>query len=84
MRHAVEKCREAGNAQVFLTERGASFGYNNLIVDMRSLAIMRKFAPGSISTRRTRYSSHHRSPKAVVRQSAEGNQNLFLCCRARQ
>ena len=45
MRHAVEKCREAGNAQVFLTERGSSFGYNNLIVDMRSLAIMRKFAP---------------------------------------
>ena len=45
MRHAVEKCREAGNTQVFLTERGTSFGYKNLVVDMRSLAIMRKFAP---------------------------------------
>ncbi|MGA8215817.1 MAG: 3-deoxy-8-phosphooctulonate synthase [Candidatus Sulfotelmatobacter sp.] len=45
MRHAVEKCREAGNAQVFLTERGSSFGYNNLVVDMRSFSIMRKFAP---------------------------------------
>jgi 2-dehydro-3-deoxyphosphooctonate aldolase (KDO 8-P synthase) len=45
MRHAVEKCRDAGNAQVFLTERGSSFGYNNLVVDMRSLGIMRKFAP---------------------------------------
>jgi 2-dehydro-3-deoxyphosphooctonate aldolase (KDO 8-P synthase) len=45
MRHAVEKCREAGNSQVFLTERGSSFGYNNLVVDMRSLSIMRKFAP---------------------------------------
>lgn len=45
MRHAVEKCREAGNTQVFLTERGSSFGYNNLVVDMRSLAIMREFAP---------------------------------------
>ena len=45
MRHVVEKCREAGNAKVFLTERGASFGYNNLVVDMRSLPIMRKFAP---------------------------------------
>ncbi len=45
MRHAVEKCREAGNSQVFLTERGSSFGYNNLVVDMRSLPIMRKFAP---------------------------------------
>src|SRR5580658_2138138 len=45
MKHAVEKCREAGNGQVFLTERGSSFGYNNLVVDMRSLSIMRKFAP---------------------------------------
>jgi 2-dehydro-3-deoxyphosphooctonate aldolase (KDO 8-P synthase) len=45
MRHAVEKCQQAGNSQVFLTERGTSFGYNNLVVDMRSLSIMRKFAP---------------------------------------
>jgi 2-dehydro-3-deoxyphosphooctonate aldolase (KDO 8-P synthase) len=45
MQHAVEKCRDAGNTQVFVTERGAIFGYNNLVVDMRSLAIMRKFAP---------------------------------------
>ena len=45
MRHAVEKCRIAGNNRVFISERGASFGYNNLVVDMRSLAIMRKFAP---------------------------------------
>ena len=45
MRHAVEKVRSAGGERVFLTERGASFGYNNLVVDMRSLAIMRKFAP---------------------------------------
>ena len=45
MRQAVEKCRTAGNDKVFVTERGASFGYNNLVVDMRSLAIMRKFTP---------------------------------------
>ena len=45
MRHAVEKVRDAGGERVFLTERGASFGYNNLVVDMRSLAIMRHFAP---------------------------------------
>src|SRR5437899_2551992 len=45
MRHAVEKCRAAGNDRVFVTERGSSFGYNNLVVDMRSLAIMRKFVP---------------------------------------
>jgi 2-dehydro-3-deoxyphosphooctonate aldolase (KDO 8-P synthase) len=45
MRHAVEKCRAAGNEQILVTERGSSFGYNNLVVDMRSLAIMREFAP---------------------------------------
>ncbi len=45
MRHAVEKIRESGNDRVFLTERGSSFGYNNLVVDMRSLTIMRKLAP---------------------------------------
>ncbi len=46
MRHAVEKIHAtSSNARVFLTERGASFGYNNLVVDMRSLAIMRKFTP---------------------------------------
>jgi 2-dehydro-3-deoxyphosphooctonate aldolase (KDO 8-P synthase) len=45
MQHAVTKVRESGNNRVFLTERGASFGYNNLVVDMRSLPILRHFAP---------------------------------------
>ena len=45
MQHAVTKVRESGNQRVFLTERGASFGYNNLVVDMRSLPILRQFAP---------------------------------------
>jgi 2-dehydro-3-deoxyphosphooctonate aldolase (KDO 8-P synthase) len=45
MRHAVEKIRESGNPRVSLTERGASFGYNNLVVDMRALPILRGFAP---------------------------------------
>jgi 2-dehydro-3-deoxyphosphooctonate aldolase (KDO 8-P synthase) len=45
MRHAVEKIRDSGNPRISLTERGASFGYNNLVVDMRSLPIMRAFAP---------------------------------------
>jgi 2-dehydro-3-deoxyphosphooctonate aldolase (KDO 8-P synthase) len=46
MRYAVEKIHTTSkNSRVFLTERGASFGYNNLVVDMRSLAVMRKFAP---------------------------------------
>ncbi len=42
MRHAVAKCREAGNENILLTERGASFGYGNLVVDMRSLVILRE------------------------------------------
>jgi 2-dehydro-3-deoxyphosphooctonate aldolase (KDO 8-P synthase) len=45
MKHAVEKITESGNSRVFLTERGTTFGYNNLVVDMRSLAIMRNLAP---------------------------------------
>jgi 2-dehydro-3-deoxyphosphooctonate aldolase (KDO 8-P synthase) len=42
MRHVLQKCREAGNGNVVLTERGASFGYGNLVVDMRSLVQMRE------------------------------------------
>ena len=46
MEHVVEKVRSVSDsARVFLTERGASFGYNNLVVDMRSLAVMRQYAP---------------------------------------
>jgi 2-dehydro-3-deoxyphosphooctonate aldolase (KDO 8-P synthase) len=41
MEHAVGKIRAAGCDQLLLTERGASFGYNNLVVDMRSLPVMR-------------------------------------------
>ncbi len=45
MGNVVEKVRSTGNHAVTLTERGSSFGYNNLVVDLRSLAIMRAFAP---------------------------------------
>lgn len=41
MQHVVEKARETGNRQIMVCERGVSFGYNNLVSDMRSLAIMR-------------------------------------------
>jgi 2-dehydro-3-deoxyphosphooctonate aldolase (KDO 8-P synthase) len=41
MRHPVEKVRESGNDRVFITERGFSFGYNNLVVDMRAFPMMR-------------------------------------------
>lgn len=45
MAYALEKVASSGNARVLLTERGASFGYHNLVVDMRSLPIMRQYAP---------------------------------------
>jgi 2-dehydro-3-deoxyphosphooctonate aldolase (KDO 8-P synthase) len=45
MVHPVEKVRSTGNERIFLTERGASFGYNTLVVDYRSLPVMRQMAP---------------------------------------
>jgi 2-dehydro-3-deoxyphosphooctonate aldolase (KDO 8-P synthase) len=42
MNNVVEKIAGAGNEQIILTERGASFGYNNLVVDMRSFPVMQK------------------------------------------
>jgi 2-dehydro-3-deoxyphosphooctonate aldolase (KDO 8-P synthase) len=45
MRYAVAKARDAGASDVLVTERGTSFGYNDLVVDMRGLARMREFAP---------------------------------------
>jgi len=43
VRHVVEKCRSAGNDRVCVTERGASFGYHNLVSDFRALPIIRGF-----------------------------------------
>ncbi len=43
MGNAVKKVEECGNRRIVLTERGSSFGYNNLVVDMRSFPIMRSF-----------------------------------------
>ena len=44
MRYPVEKCREAGAKEVWLTERGTTFGYNNLVVDFRNIPIMSQWA----------------------------------------
>jgi 2-dehydro-3-deoxyphosphooctonate aldolase (KDO 8-P synthase) len=43
MENVVRKLEESGTARIMLTERGSSFGYNNLVVDMRALPIMRRF-----------------------------------------
>ena len=45
MHYAVEKVNATTNMKVFLTERGTTLGYHNLVVDMRSLPIMRQFVP---------------------------------------
>jgi 2-dehydro-3-deoxyphosphooctonate aldolase (KDO 8-P synthase) len=45
MVHAVNKIKEAGNNKVWLTERGTTFGYQDLVVDYRGLPVMQKFAP---------------------------------------
>jgi 2-dehydro-3-deoxyphosphooctonate aldolase (KDO 8-P synthase) len=45
MQYGVTKVKSTGNEKVFLTERGATFGYNNLVVDYRALPIMRQYAP---------------------------------------
>ena len=45
MKHIIAKCREAGNDRVILCERGTSFGYNNLVVDMLGMDEMKQMAP---------------------------------------
>lgn len=45
MKHILTKCRESGNDQVMLCERGSSFGYNNLVVDMLGMDLMKSMAP---------------------------------------
>jgi 2-dehydro-3-deoxyphosphooctonate aldolase (KDO 8-P synthase) len=45
MQHIINKCREAGNQRVMLCERGTSFGYNNLVVDMLGMDEMKSMAP---------------------------------------
>jgi 2-dehydro-3-deoxyphosphooctonate aldolase (KDO 8-P synthase) len=42
MKHVVDKARSTGNQNIMVCERGVSFGYNNLVSDMRSLAVMRE------------------------------------------
>ena len=45
MRYPVEKCKESGAKEVWLTERGNSFGYNNLVVDFRNIPDMKEIVP---------------------------------------
>jgi 2-dehydro-3-deoxyphosphooctonate aldolase (KDO 8-P synthase) len=45
MRHIIAKCVESGNDRIILCERGSSFGYNNLVVDMLGMDVMKGYAP---------------------------------------
>jgi len=48
MKNAVQKVKSTGNDKILLTERGFSFGYNNLVVDFRSLEIMKRLDCGVV------------------------------------
>lgn len=45
MSHAVDKIRQSGNENIWLTERGSMFGYQDLVVDYRNIPAMQQFAP---------------------------------------
>ncbi|HEV8524221.1 MAG TPA: 3-deoxy-8-phosphooctulonate synthase [Terriglobales bacterium] len=80
MRHSVEKARSTGNDRIFVTERGSTFGYNNLVVDMRSLAIMREFAPVVFDAT---HSVQLPSAAAADGQAVSGGQPQFIPMLAR-
>ena len=77
MRHAVEKVRESGNTRVFLTERGASFGYNTLISDMRALPILRQIGAPVI------FDATHSVQQPGGQGAASGGQREFVSVLAR-
>jgi 2-dehydro-3-deoxyphosphooctonate aldolase (KDO 8-P synthase) len=84
MRHAVEKLKESGCPRVVLTERGASFGYNNLVVDMRSLPQMRAFAPVVFdATHSVQTPSDNRTAGANGEIAVSGGQPEFIPVLAR-
>lgn len=72
MENAIKKIESTGNRQILLTERGASFGYNNLVVDMRSLAVMKSFGYPVI------YDATHSVQLPGARGDASGGQREFV------
>ena len=77
MEHVVEKLESVGCHRILLTERGASFGYNNLVVDMRSLAVMRELACPVV------YDVTHSLQQPGGRGGSSGGQPQFIGCLAR-
>jgi len=72
MEHVVRKLESTGNRKILLTERGASFGYNNLVVDMRSLAVMKQFGYPVI------YDATHSVQLPGALNGASGGQREFV------
>ena len=77
MKSVVEKAASTGNKQIMVTERGASFGYNNLVADMRSLAIMAELGYPVI------YDAGHSVQLPGGQGSASGGQRQFIRALAR-
>jgi 2-dehydro-3-deoxyphosphooctonate aldolase (KDO 8-P synthase) len=77
MEHVVRKLESTGNRNILLTERGASFGYNNLVVDMRSLAVMKQFGYPVI------YDATHSVQLPGALNGASGGQREFIIPLAR-
>jgi 2-dehydro-3-deoxyphosphooctonate aldolase (KDO 8-P synthase) len=77
MEHAVRKLESTGNRQILLTERGVTFGYNNLVVDMRSLAVMKQWGYPVI------YDATHSVQLPGALNGASGGQREFVVPLAR-
>jgi len=77
MKHVVEKARSTGNQNIMVCERGASFGYNNLVSDMRSLAVMRETGAPVV------YDATHSVQLPGGQGSSSGGQREFVPTLAR-
>lgn len=77
MANVAEKARSTGNDQIMLCERGASFGYNNLVSDMRSLAIMRQTGCPVV------FDATHSVQQPGAKGTASGGQREFVPVLAR-
>lgn len=77
MENVVRKIESTGNRSILLTERGASFGYNNLVVDMRGLAVMKQFGYPVI------YDATHSVQLPGALKNASGGQREFVVPLAR-
>src|SRR5258708_25296084 len=77
MEHAIGKIISTGNKKILLTERGTSFGYNNLVVDMHSLAVMKQFGFPVI------YDATHSVQLPGALKNSSGGQREFVAPLAR-